>query len=221
MLYTLCKSYAVDEDGNITNTERVSISDPIIATINENDIDVGSIEKVELDPNIKIIYDELISFKKELEQNEAARQENEEARVNAENARAEAEAKREGVITKLREDLDGNIKLSDKNARSLTALWDLNKGISYRFEEDNEKAYQKTVPSGAKLGAVNSIGGKTIVYNQYANIDGIVMAWADNTNIYSDLKRLSGHKLYCMNKCIVKNILYDDRTTYSKRFFVV
>ena len=67
ILYTLCKSYAVNEEGNITNTERVSISDPIIATVNENDIDVGDIEKVELDPNIKIIYDELISFKKELE----------------------------------------------------------------------------------------------------------------------------------------------------------
>lgn len=45
MLYTLCKSYAVDEDGNIANAERVSISDPIIATVNENDIDVGDIEK--------------------------------------------------------------------------------------------------------------------------------------------------------------------------------
>lgn len=95
MLYTLCKSYTVDEDGNITNTERVSISDPIIATINENDIDVGDIEKVELDPNIKIIYDELISFKKELESNEATRQANEEARVNAENGRLSAEIARE------------------------------------------------------------------------------------------------------------------------------
>lgn len=64
MLYTLCKSYAVNEEGNITNTERVNISDPIIATVNENDIDVGNIEKIELDPNIKIIYDELISLKK-------------------------------------------------------------------------------------------------------------------------------------------------------------
>ena len=141
-------------------------------------------------------------------------------RVTAENARAEAEANREGTISKLREDIDNNIKLSDKNARSLTALWDLNKGISYRFENDMEKAYTKTVPSGAKLGAVNSIGGKTIVYNQYANIDGVVMGWADNANIYSDLKKLSGHKLYCMNKCIVKNILYDDRETYSKRFLL-
>lgn len=227
MLYALCKSYAVDEDGNIISTERVSISDPIIATINENDIDVGDIEKVELDPNIKIIYDELISFKKELESNEATRQANETSRVNAENgrlsaetARAEAEANREGTISKLREDLDGNIKLSGNNARNLSGLWDLNKGISYRFENDKEKAYTKTVPSGAKLGAVNSIGGKTIVYNQYANIDGIVTGWADNINIYSDLKRLSGHKLYCMNKCIVKSILYDDRATYLKRFLL-
>jgi hypothetical protein len=44
VLYTLCKSYAVN-DSNTIRAERVSISDPIIATVNENDIDVGSIEK--------------------------------------------------------------------------------------------------------------------------------------------------------------------------------
>lgn len=101
-LYTLCKSYAVNEDGNITNTERVSISDPIIATVSENNIDVGNIEKVELDPNIKIIYDELISFKKELESNEETRQSNESSRVSAENERSEAETNRaENEISRL------------------------------------------------------------------------------------------------------------------------
>ena len=94
VLYTLCKSYAVNEDDNIVNTERVSISDPIIATVSENDIDVGYIEKVEIDPNIKIIYDELISFKKELESNEATRQANETARVNAEKSRVQNEQER-------------------------------------------------------------------------------------------------------------------------------
>ena len=64
-------------------------------------------------------------------------------RVTAENARAEAESKREGVISKLREDLDNNTKLDQKAVRSLTALWDLNKGISYRFENDNEKSLHK------------------------------------------------------------------------------
>lgn len=106
-------------------------------------------------------------------------------RVTAENARAEAESKREGVISKLREDLDNNTKLDQKTVRSLTALWDLNKGISYRFEEDNKKAYHKQVPSGAKLGALNKIGGRTIVYNQLFKTDNIdngsiTITYADN-----------------------------------------
>lgn len=106
-------------------------------------------------------------------------------RVTAENARAEAESKREGVISKLREDLDNNTKLDQKTVRSLTALWDLNKEISYRFEEDNKKAYHKQVPSGAKLGALNKIGGRTIVYNQLFKTDNIdngsiTITYADN-----------------------------------------
>lgn len=50
--------------------------------------------------------------------------------------------------------------------RKLDALWKLNQGISYKFEEDNTNAYQKTVPSGAKAASIKSIGGKTIVWNQ-------------------------------------------------------
>lgn len=61
----------------------------------------------------------------------------------------------------------------------------LNKGISYRFEEDNKKAYHKQVPSGAKLGALNKIGGRTIVYNQLFKTDNIdngsiTITYADN-----------------------------------------
>lgn len=50
--------------------------------------------------------------------------------------------------------------------RKLDALWKLNQGISYEFQTDDTKAYQKTVPSGAKVANVKSIGGKTIVWNQ-------------------------------------------------------
>lgn len=50
--------------------------------------------------------------------------------------------------------------------RKLDALWKLNQGISYQFEEDSESAYQKEVPTGAKLASVKNIGGKTIVWNQ-------------------------------------------------------
>lgn len=53
-----------------------------------------------------------------------------------------------------------------KTDRKLDALWKLNQGISYEFQTDEAEAYQKTVPSGAKMANVKSIGGKTIVWNQ-------------------------------------------------------
>lgn len=57
--------------------------------------------------------------------------------------------------------------------RKLDALWKLNQGVSYQFEEDSEAAYQKEVPSGAKLASVKQIGGKTIVWNQLLNCDAL------------------------------------------------
>ena len=70
------------------------------------------------------------------------------------------------TISQLKEDLVANEKEDAKTKRSLSALWDLNKGISYRFETDSEKAYKKQSPSGAKLASVNKVGGKTIAWNQ-------------------------------------------------------
>lgn len=69
-------------------------------------------------------------------------------------------------VSQLKEDLAANTKEDAKTKRSLSALWNLNKGISYRFETDSEKAYKKQIPSGAKLASVNKVGGKTIVMNQ-------------------------------------------------------
>lgn len=53
-----------------------------------------------------------------------------------------------------------------KTDRKLDALWKLNQGISYEFQTDDAEAYQKTVPNGAKVASIKSIGGKTIVWNQ-------------------------------------------------------
>ena len=50
--------------------------------------------------------------------------------------------------------------------RKLDALWKLNQGISCEFQTDNTEAYQKEIPTGAKMASVKSIGGKTIVWNQ-------------------------------------------------------
>lgn len=74
-------------------------------------------------------------------------------------------------ISKLKEDLVANTKEDTKTKRSLSALWDLNNGISYRFEEDDSKKYKKAVQTGAKLGAVKKIFGRTIVFNQWFKID--------------------------------------------------
>lgn len=68
-----------------------------------------------------------------------------------------------------------------KTSRSLSALWKLNQGISYEFEEDSEVAYEKDVPSGAKLASLGMLGGRTIVWNQLANFDEFVAAPASNT----------------------------------------
>lgn len=65
----------------------------------------------------------------------------------------------------LKEDKADKTSLAQTD-RKLDALWKLNQGISYEFQTDNTEAYQKTVPSGAKMANVKSIGGKTIVWNQ-------------------------------------------------------
>lgn len=54
--------------------------------------------------------------------------------------------------------------------RKLDALWKLNEGISYKFEKDDKEAYQKAIPTGAKLGSVKSVAGKTIVWNWLSSV---------------------------------------------------
>lgn len=74
-------------------------------------------------------------------------------------------------ISSLKEELSKNYLDDAKTKRSLDALWKLNQGISYQFETDTERAYQKDIPSGAKLVSVKKIGGRTIVWNQIASIN--------------------------------------------------
>ena len=60
-----------------------------------------------------------------------------------------------------------NVKLTDKELqRRVDALYFIGQGITHRFETDSETAYQKAVPTGAKLMSVKSIGGRSIVFNQ-------------------------------------------------------
>ena len=63
-------------------------------------------------------------------------------------------------ISSLKEEMGKNFLDDTKTKRSLDALWKLNQGISYQFETDDTEAYQKTIPSGAKLASVKEIGGR-------------------------------------------------------------
>lgn len=49
--------------------------------------------------------------------------------------------------------------------RRISVLYDLGKGITHRYETDNDTAYSKEIPGGAKLMDVKLIGGKSVVGN--------------------------------------------------------
>lgn len=65
----------------------------------------------------------------------------------------------------------GRIKLTDKELqRRVDALFDIGQGVTHKFETDTDTAYQKAVPTGAKLMSVKSIGGHSEV------IDGEIVS---------------------------------------------
>ena len=59
------------------------------------------------------------------------------------------------------------VKLTDKELqRRVNALYDIGNGVTHQFETYSDTAYQKAVPTGAKLMSVKNIGGRSIVWNQ-------------------------------------------------------
>lgn len=76
------------------------------------------------------------------------------------------------------------VKLSEKELqRRVNALYDIGQGITHRFETDSETAYAKTVPTGAKLMSVKSIGGHSEV------IDGEIVS-AETESVVEQGKNL-------------------------------
>ena len=65
-----------------------------------------------------------------------------------------------------------HLKAELKHAnRRISVLYDLGKGITHRYETDNDTAYSKDIPSGAKVMDVKLIGGKSVVGNQMLRHD--------------------------------------------------
>ena len=78
----------------------------------------------------------------------------------------------------------GRIKLTDKElTRRVNALYDIGQGVTHKFETDTDTAYAKTVPTGAKLMSVKSIGGHSEV------IDGEIVS-AETESVVEQGKNL-------------------------------
>lgn len=90
-----------------------------------------------------------------------------------------------------------NVKLADKELqRRVNALYDMGNGVTHKFETDTDTAYQKAVPTGAKLMSVKSIGGHSEV------IDGEIVS-AGVTEVVEQ-----GRNLFDVEKCAALGLYY-------------
>ena len=173
-LYTLCKSSEVNLDTKTIDLraqegEHISISDAIIARVNANDINAEAIENIEIDPNIKIIYDELFDFKAELENNEAARQTNESLRKQAEVLRVNAETER-AKAEQLRNEAE-DVRVDSENTRkqSETARIESEKtrvkSETLRGQSETARVNAENIRAEAEKSRVNAEGGRVSAEN--------------------------------------------------------
>lgn len=187
-LYTLCKSSEVNLDTKTIDLraqegEHISISDVIVARVNANDIDAAAIENIEIDPNIKILYDELFDFKAELENNEAARQTNESLRkqaevlrVNAEIERAEAESDRNDTEI---------IRVDNENARK--------QAEAERVTNENQRIKSEQSRKSAESSRVSAESTRIEVEKTRINAES-QRATVETSRVSAEAKRVDAEK---------------------------
>ena len=114
-------------------------------------------------------------------------------------------------ISENAENITKNSNALLKTNRQLDALWKLNKGISYNFENDSSVAYEKTVPSGAKMSAIKKIGGKTIVWNQLVKntIDSLILYGVNLNCVNNEFEMTTKIQVNSGSACVI------DTTTQS------
>lgn len=81
-----------------------------------------------------------------------------------------------------------SVKLTDKELqRRVDALFDIGQGVTHRFETDTDTAYQKTVPTGAKLMSVKSIGGHSEVIDGEIVSAGVTEVVEQGKNLWDEV----------------------------------
>lgn len=79
-------------------------------------------------------------------------------------------------------------KLTDKELqRRVNALFDMGNGVTHKFEMDSETAYAKTVPTGAKLMSVKSIGGHSEVIDGEIVSAGVTEVVEQGKNLWDEV----------------------------------
>ena len=79
-----------------------------------------------------------------------------------------------------------NVKQTDKELqRRVDALYSIGQGITHRFETDGETAYQKTIPTGAKLMSVKSVGGHSEVIDGEIVSTGVTEVVEQGKNLWN------------------------------------
>ena len=80
------------------------------------------------------------------------------------------------------------VKLTDKELqRRVNALYDIGQGVTHKFETDSETAYQKVVPTGAKLMSVKSIGGHSEVIDGEIVSAGVTEVVEQGKNLWDEV----------------------------------
>ena len=182
-LYTLCKSSEVNLDTKTIDLrakegEHISISDAIIARVNANDINAEAIENIEIDPNIKIIYDELFDFKAELENNEAARQTNESLRKQAEVLRVNAETERKQA-EQTRDDSE-TVRVDSENTRKQSE--------ATRVESEKTRVKSETARNQSETARVNAENIRVEAEKSRVNAEDVRVS-AENERVESETLR--------------------------------
>ena len=79
-----------------------------------------------------------------------------------------------------------NVKLTDKELqRRVDALYSIGQGVTHKFETDSETAYQKTIPTGAKLMSVKSVGGHSEVIDGEIVSTGVTEVVEQGKNLWN------------------------------------
>ena len=116
----------------------------------------------------------------------------------------------------------GRIKLTDKELqRRVNALYDIGQGITHQFETDSDTAYAKTIPTGAKLMSVKSIGGHSEVIDGEIVSTGTESIVEQGANLYygTDMLKVGSDDYeYIANSYRCKSIKLKPNTTYTLSF---